>query len=73
MPIFEYKCTVCGSRFERILNREAKSIQCVACGSVQSQRLISAFAVSSRSPESAAIAPGPCPCGSPQRGMCGDG
>ncbi len=65
MPIFEFSCSDCGSRFEEIMSREqlaAGRVACPDCGSSQVQRSLSAFATSS---SGSAGAP---PCGG---GGCG--
>ena len=73
MPIFEYQCRDCGTRFEKILGSAAvNSVTCKQCASPHVDKLLSTFAVSGSlktfSPE-----PGPCgACGAPRRGMCGE-
>jgi len=47
MPIREYSCTSCGSRFEqleRLTNEPRTSATCPECGGTQVQRLLSVFA-----------------------------
>ena len=70
MPLYEYHCRECDTRFEELVfNREA-AIVCRKCGSDKVSQLLSTFAVAGgagRAPE-----PGPCgSCGAAQRGMCG--
>lgn len=69
MPIFEYSCTRCGVRYEKIVfNRSAPAPPCPKCGSGEVTKLISAPG-SVGVPSSAASAAPACPstgakCGS---------
>ncbi|HEV2378243.1 MAG TPA: zinc ribbon domain-containing protein [Terriglobia bacterium] len=72
MPIFEYRCRDCGSKFEKLLLSQAEPVRCQRCQSSELERLLSVFAVSGSSGEAAASESGPCPCGAPRRGMCGE-
>jgi putative FmdB family regulatory protein len=72
MPIFEYRCRECGTRFERIVSSGQNTTTCKQCGSKRVEQLLSVFAVVGAS-GSAAAEPGPCgACGAPRRGMCGE-
>ena len=71
MPIFEYRCRGCGSRFEKLLLSAAAPVICDNCQSRELEQLLSVFAVSGAS-ETAPMESGPCPCGAPRRGMCGE-
>lgn len=71
MPIFEYRCRACGAQFEKILRSDREAVVCEHCQSRKLERLLSVFAVSGPSGE-AAVESGPCPCGAPRRGMCGE-
>jgi putative FmdB family regulatory protein len=46
MPLYEFECRGCASRFERLV-RAGDSPTCPACGSVDLERILSLFAVSS--------------------------
>ena len=46
MPLFEYRCPACDSRFE-LLIRGAAVPSCPSCGSTSLERMLSLFAVSS--------------------------
>jgi putative FmdB family regulatory protein len=70
MPIFEFRCPACSTRFEKIVFRGEAEICCPGCGRKEVEKLLSSFAVGSGSPRDAALEPGPCPCGAAQRGMC---
>jgi putative FmdB family regulatory protein len=45
MPIYEYKCDVCGEVFERIVFASDKDepVECPACGKMKSKRQLSSF------------------------------
>ncbi len=76
MPIFEYKCNDCGSRYE-ILHKSLNNlseIECPSCGSQQSTKLLSAFNASVSNSESAnTCSGGSCglPAGGCSGGLCG--
>jgi len=72
MPIFEFRCRECGSQFEKIVISERTGIVCEKCSSPQLEKLFSAFAVVGSSRQAAPAESGPCPCGAPRRGMCGE-
>jgi putative FmdB family regulatory protein len=77
MPIYEYACKSCEARFEKlhrsISGEEAASSgpACPKCGSKETQRALSVFAVGAETRASVpAAAPGMCGrCGGP--GPCG--
>jgi putative FmdB family regulatory protein len=71
MPIFEYQCQDCGSKFEKISYSSNAEVLCKNCSSSRVEKLLSVFAVSGSSHEGLSSEPGPCPCGAPRRGMCG--
>jgi putative FmdB family regulatory protein len=73
MPIFEYRCRECGAKFEKIVSNGTSEVVCKQCSSKRVDKLLSVFAVSGVSREAAARQPtGPCACGAPRRGMCGE-
>lgn len=45
MPIFEYRCTNCGTSFEHFTQRakDAQQPECPKCGGRQTERILSAF------------------------------
>ena len=62
MPIYEYSCRDCGTRFEKLLRRaeDARDLACPSCGQTQIQQELSVFAAhaaESRAPE---MPMGPC-------------
>jgi len=46
MPIYEYQCSECGNRFERLVRSPDDEIACAECGSKRLEKLVSAFATS---------------------------
>ena len=78
MPIYEYTCKSCHKPFEKLvrsMNDETDGIPCPACGSKQTERALSVFAVSSTeggaAKTSLPAAPGCGRCGGP--GPCAMG
>jgi putative FmdB family regulatory protein len=72
MPIFEYRCRDCGAQFEKYQANGAGEIVCAKCRSARVEKLLSVFAVAGSTRSEAAVESGPCPCGAPRRGMCGE-
>ena len=72
MPIFEYRCQQCGRQFEQIVWKADAQPECPGCGTSRVNRLVSSFAVAAASSRPQTVEAGPCPCGAPQRGMCGE-
>jgi len=64
MPIYEYRCSSCGTEFEKLV-RASDTPECPSCHGQQLDKKLSVFATSSQ--ESAASAlPDPCAsCGNP--------
>ena len=54
MPIYEYKCRTCGRRFEMLRSmRDGHAVaECPACGSGETNRLLSVFAAQTAGAES---------------------
>lgn len=46
MPIYEYRCQDCGSKFEKLVRRaeDASEIECPSCGQKHLQQELSTFA-----------------------------
>ena len=71
MPLFEYECRKCKTRFEQLVYNTGTAVACRKCGSTDLTQLLSTFAVAGSS-DKAAAEHGPCgACGAAQRGMCG--
>lgn len=71
MPIFEYKCSACGSRFEKLIRRtdEENSLACPTCGAESPEKELSTFAAHANTRSAAPVAP-PCGAACPTPGMC---
>ncbi|MBU0983050.1 MAG: zinc ribbon domain-containing protein [candidate division Zixibacteria bacterium] len=65
MPLFEYRCTECDTKYEELSSSSDSSVACPNCGSDNTTRLLSTFAASTGSSSS-----GPS-CGSSGGGGCG--
>ena len=64
MPIFEYRCSSCGTEFERLVRASDKP-ECPSCHSEKLDKKLSVFATSSHEPAGRAL-PDPCAgCGNP--------
>ncbi len=70
MPVYEYTCRKCDAKFEKLVPTmsESKSPPCPECGSKQTEKALSVFAVGAEQSHSARPAPcagcsgeGPCP------------
>jgi len=72
MPIYEYKCQDCGTKFEKLVRRsEGAELVCPSCGQKHLEQELSTFAAHSAAPSPASEAP-MCPSGGPcpTPGMC---
>ena len=73
MPIYEYLCQDCGTKFEKLVRRsaDASETQCPSCGQKHLQQEFSTFAAHANGSPKSADMPA-CPsgqCSNP--GMCG--
>jgi putative FmdB family regulatory protein len=73
MPIYEYRCEDCGSKFEKLVRRsdEAAELECPSCGQKHLKQELSTFAAHANGSSKKADMP-VCPsgrCSNP--GMCG--
>jgi putative FmdB family regulatory protein len=55
MPIYEYECEQCGTRFEELVAAGAAAVPCRACGSARTRRLYSTVSPPGRQPRGAAV------------------
>jgi len=64
MPIFEYQCNKCGHKME-FLEKSGKKNKhvCEKCGSLDTQKLFSGFAVGHSGKTSDSCSTGTCPTG----------
>jgi len=73
MPIFEYVCRDCGSKFEKLIRRDSDydTLACPQCGARDLNKELSTFAPQMGPAKSAA--PAMCPSGGmcPTPGKCG--
>jgi|LSQX01.2.fsa_nt_gb putative FmdB family regulatory protein len=58
MPLYEYECEACGERFEALVSARSKDQKrnCPACGSSETGRVASTFAVGTATKSSDACA-----------------
>jgi putative FmdB family regulatory protein len=51
MPIYEYRCSECGEKFEKLvrLSTSTSEIECPKCGGRKVEKLISVFSTSAPS------------------------
>ncbi|HTX36429.1 MAG TPA: zinc ribbon domain-containing protein [Bryobacteraceae bacterium] len=71
MPIYEYRCEDCGTKFEKLVRRQAEvpGVECPSCGQKHLKQELSTFAAHSGG-QRAEI--GECPSGKCMNpGMCG--
>ena len=71
MPIFEYLCDDCGTKFEKLIRRNGDSVACPSCGESHVKTEFSTFAAHAAGPKGSAELP-PCAggmCSTP--GLCG--
>jgi putative FmdB family regulatory protein len=72
MPIYEYLCKDCGSKFEKLVRRSGDAIECPSCGKSEVSQQLSVFAAHANSSAKAPAGP-MCPSGGmcPTPGACG--
>jgi putative FmdB family regulatory protein len=67
MPLYEFACSECGARFDRLQNASASAPACPSCDSGSVSRLISLIAglggSASSSSSSTPVSAGGCGCG----------
>lgn len=52
MPTYDFDCSECGARFERLVPVEQRETDCPECGAAGAERQISGFGLISRQPTS---------------------
>ena len=74
MPIYEYKCDDCGTRFEKLVRRssEVSELECPSCGQKHLKQELSTFAAHANGGSKSSDVP-MCPSGGrcPTPGACG--
>ena len=75
MPIFEYSCDDCGTKFEKLVRRsaEADALRCPSCGQDHLTTQYSTFAAHAGGSKSASSAMEDCGAGMCGSGACGEG
>ena len=70
MPIYEYACDDCGTKFEKLVRRSADGVACPSCGQDHLTTQYSTFAARSGGSTSMGAEVADSGCGA---GMCGSG
>jgi putative FmdB family regulatory protein len=71
MPIFEYQCDDCGTKFEKLVRRSDESTLCPSCGESHVTTQYSTFAARANGTAKESAMPS-CPSGMCQNpGFCG--
>ena len=76
MPIYEYVCSGCQLRFEKLVRRFGDDVVCPSCASGAVDRQLSVFAVAVHAPQPAFAGCGQGACapeGGCGQGACGGG
>ncbi len=65
MPIYEYRCQDCGTKFEKLIRRasDAPELVCPSCGEKRLQQEFSTFAAHANESSQPSGAPKSCPAG----------
>ena len=73
MPIFEYLCDDCGTKFEKLVRRspETEDLRCPSCGQDHLTTQYSTFAARANGVKKESQPSGGCGGGMCQGGMCG--
>jgi len=71
MPIFEYSCKDCGTRFEKLVRRTGDEILCPSCGKDEVAQELSTFAAHANGAPKEAAPKMPCGNRCPTPGLCG--
>jgi len=75
MPIFEYRCQDCGTKFEKLVrNSDTSGPECPSCGTEHLSKELSTFSAHANGRSASAPQPmgGGCPAGMcPTPGACG--
>jgi len=65
MPIYTYRCRKCGEKFDLLVGVTSDKTEkkCSKCGSVEVEKILSAFSVGSRSDRGESCSTGTCSTG----------
>ena len=55
MPLYDYTCAACHKEFEVLLRHDSAGVTCPACGSTETERRPSVFAVDSAGTRQASL------------------
>lgn len=44
MPLFEYRCSACGTKFDELVGHADEAVACPKCHSPKTEKLLSVFA-----------------------------
>jgi putative FmdB family regulatory protein len=55
MPIYEFECAKCGSRFEELIGSDAPAPSCPTCGAIRPRRRLSPVSPPGRVPRGAKV------------------
>lgn len=55
VPVYEFQCEECGSRFEELAPSDATNLACPRCGSGRTRRLLSPVSPAGRQPRGAGV------------------
>lgn len=72
MPIYEYACADCGTKFEKLVRRTGDDVECPSCQGHELTQQWSTFAARAEGMSKDAAPSGGCPSGMCQTpGLCG--
>jgi putative FmdB family regulatory protein len=73
MPIYEYSCQDCGTKFEKLVRRDSDALECPSCGKNHLQQELSVFSAHTHAGHNHQAAAPSCPSGGccPNAGSCG--
>jgi putative FmdB family regulatory protein len=72
MPIYEYSCEDCGTKFEKLVRRSGDGVSCPSCGQAHLKTELSTFSAHASSGQKQSSEMPQCPggmCRTP--GLCG--
>lgn len=71
MPIFEYRCESCGTKFEKLIRRAAdeQALACPSCGTEKIEKELSTFSAHANGRPADRALP-PCGASCPTPGLC---
>ncbi|HXK09042.1 MAG TPA: zinc ribbon domain-containing protein [Vicinamibacteria bacterium] len=75
MPIYEYACSGCGARFEKLVRAFGEAVSCPVCSRADVEKQLSVFAVASSSSSAPAVrcGEGACAAADGNGSPCGAG